>query len=145
MDPQIVSPGSLVEIELRIDGEPERLSLTIVPDAQADYYAGFLGESTPLAQAILGHALGEQLAYQAGEIRILSVAPSTRQPAPDRAAQRAEVIREAVAQSELKNVLAVATAVDNKWGDYDPEALVKDLDRRSKTSEQESGSPSPSE
>lgn len=134
-----VALGSHVEIELvDASGESERLAFDLVPDAQADFYAGFLGESTPLAQAILGHAIGDRLAYQAGgtsEVRILLVAPSTRQPSPDRAARRQEVIREAVAQSELKNVLAVATAVDNKWGDYDPEALVKALDRRSSTSQ----------
>ena len=138
-----IAPGSHVEIELvDASGESERLAFDLVPDAQADFYAGFLGASTLLAQTILGHLAGDRLAYQAGEtveVRILSVAPSTRQPSPDRAARREEVIRQAVAQSELKNVLAVATAVDNKWGDYDPEALVKDLDRRSKTDEQESG------
>jgi hypothetical protein len=135
-----VALSTHVDIELiDVSGESERLAFDLVLDDQADFYAGFLGESTPLAQAILGRSAGEYVAYhQAGEtsqVRLLSVSASTRQPSPDRAARRQEVIRAAVAQSELKNFLAVATAVDNKWGDYDPEALVKDLDRRSFTSQ----------
>ena len=106
-----------------------------MPEEQADYYAGFLGVCTPLAQALIGHSAGSVIEYQAGDVRkveILSVMPATKQDATDRAALREEVIRKAVAESELKNRIAVATSVDNKWGDYDPADLLDLLEDNSK-------------
>ena len=61
--------GTHVEVEL-IDeaGESERLVFDLVPDKQADFANGFLGESTPLAQAILGQTRRECGAYRVGDV-----------------------------------------------------------------------------
>ena len=121
-----------VEIEFSyIDGEHQNFSFVLVPDEQADFYAGFLGMSTPLAIAILGHEVGNSVEYRVGdvsEVQILSVTPATRQASSDRAAEREQVIRRAVVESELKNRIAIATSVDNKWGDYDPAGLLDSLE-----------------
>ena len=121
-----------VEIEFSYkDGERETLQFNIVPEEQADYYAGFLGVCTPLAQALMGHHAGDKIDYQVGDVRqvtIHSVTPSTHQDSTNRAAQREEVIRQAVAESELKDRIAIATSVDNKWGDYDPAGLLDSLE-----------------
>jgi hypothetical protein len=124
--------NSQVEIEFSyIDGEHQRLTFVLVPDEQADFYDGFLGLNTPLAKAILGHEVGSTIEYRAGdvnEVQILSVKPTTQQVSTDRAAQREQVIRRAVAESELKNRIAIATSVDNKWGDYDQAGLLDSLE-----------------
>ena len=121
-----------VEIELTCsDGEHEIMAFDIVPEDQADYYNGFLGVCTPIAQAIIGRPAGTTVSYKAGDIckiKILSVSHSTRQAPADRAAQREETIRKAVAESEIKDRIAVATAVDNKWGDSDPDGLLETLE-----------------
>ena len=123
-----------VELELLFaSGDSERLSIDLVRDNQADFYAGFLGAGTALGKAILGHEAGDELPYRAGEtraVRILAVTPSKRL-ASDQAARRERVIRDAVAESELKDRIAVATSVDNKWGDYDPAGLQQMLENES--------------
>lgn len=130
------SIGMHVEIELvYTTGESENLAFDLVEEAQADYYEGFLGESTPLAQAILGQQAGMRLPYDAGdarEIKILAISPSTRQPAPDRAAKRQQVIKQAVEESEFKNRLAVATSMSNKWGDFDADGFIKSQEQKPK-------------
>ena len=125
MDPLIVSPGSLVEIELRIDGEPERLSLTIVPDAQADYYAGFLGESTPLAKAILGQAVGAAVPYQDGRviIRDIRIADLPPEQAKENAAKRQEQLEQTHKEIAKTNAILFSLTVESKWGDYDPDGI----------------------
>jgi hypothetical protein len=111
-----VDLNTQVEIEMTYtSGEQQVMNFDLVTDDQADFYAGFLGVSTPLAQAILGQRLGTSVPYPVGdvtEVKILSICPSSRQAPSDKAAQRERVIRQAVAESELKNRLAVATAVD---------------------------------
>lgn len=129
----IISLNTRVELELvDSEGGSEELSFDLVEDTQADYYAGFLGTGTPLAKAILGQVAGSWIDYQVGDIvgiRILSVRKSSRQ-AEDRAAARQDTIRRVVALSELKDRIAVATSVDNKWGDYDPAGLLNLLDQQ---------------
>lgn len=123
-----------------IDGEHQRLTFVLVPDEQADFYDGFLGLNTPLAKAILGHEAGSTIEYRVGdvsEVQILSVKPTTRQASSDRAAEREQVIRKAVAESELKNRIAIATSVGNKWGDYDPSGLLDSLEDSSEEPEKE--------
>jgi len=135
MDEQQVTKINLytrVDLEL-VDsrGQSESLSFDLVEDTQADYYAGFLGIGTPLAKAILGQQAGSWIDYQEGDIvgiRIKAVCASSRQ-AEDRSAARQDTIRRVVAESELKDRIAVATAVDNKWGDYDPAGLLELLDQ----------------
>lgn len=127
-----------IDLKTRVDlelidarGRSEALSFDLVEDSRADYYDGFLGISTPLARAILGQVAGARLAYQAGdivEVRILAVSRSIRQ-AEDRTTKRQETFRRAAAESELKDRIAVATSVDNKWGDYDPAGLLDLLEQ----------------
>ena len=54
--------GSFVELELLSrSGEHEHLTFDFVADELADYQAGFLGASTPLAQAILGERIAKAI------------------------------------------------------------------------------------
>ena len=123
-----VTLGASVEIEM-IDesGAGERLVLVVVPDKEADFAAGFLGAGTPLAKALLGQRLGSVVAYKQGdirEVRILSVTPGARVPRTGADASRQAVIEKALDKADLEDALRLALAVDVKWGEYDPEALV---------------------
>jgi hypothetical protein len=120
--------GSHVEVELiEASGSRERLAFDIVPDSQADFGTGFLGASTPLAQAVLGQCAGSSVPYQAEDIRevhILTVAPSHRIARDDIAANRQAVIQRAVSKSDLENAVRFALTVDVKWGNTDPEGIA---------------------
>jgi hypothetical protein len=122
MDERRVELGSLVEVELLSRTEPpERLSFTLVDDRQADFKAGFLGASTPLAQVLLGRTAGETPPYPAGDltaVRILSVQPG-RVQTEDVAARRRAVVDKAVKHSDYVNAMIFAGSVNSKWGDYD--------------------------
>ena len=122
-----ITLGSQVEIELiGGDGERERLTVTLVPDAQADFATGFLGESTPLARALFGQLAGAEVPYQVADMRavkILAVSAEGQKPTEDIAARREAAMREAVAKSEFIQAMMFATAVDTKWGGYDPDSL----------------------
>jgi hypothetical protein len=121
---QRVAVGTHVEVEL-IDetGERERLVFDLVPDKQADFANEFLGESTPLAQAILGQTEGCVVAYRVGDIvkvSILTVTLDARVPVEDVAAKRQAVVQQVVAESNRISDMVFALAVGSKWGDYDP-------------------------
>jgi len=121
---QRVVVGTHVEVEL-IDeaGAREHLVFDLVPDKQADFANGFLGESTPLAQAILGQTAGSVVAYRMGDVvkvSILTVMPEARVPVEDVAAKRQAVIEQVVAESNRISDMVFALAVGSKWGDYDP-------------------------
>jgi hypothetical protein len=121
---QQVAVGTHVEVEL-IDeaGERERLVFDLVPDKQADFANGFLGESTPLAQAILGQTASCVVDYRVGDIvqvAILTVTPEARAPVEDGAAKRQAVIEQVVTESNRISDMVFALAVGSKWGDYDP-------------------------
>jgi hypothetical protein len=121
-----VQPGLLIEVEIAYSSEAERLQFVIVPDQQADFAAGFLGESTPLAQAILGEPLGAEIPYFTGDARsvhILSVTTTERKPGEDAADRRQKKLRQAVEQSERTNAMIFASSFSGKWGDYDPNAI----------------------
>ena len=87
--------GCLVEIELLSrSGEREHLKFDLVSDQQADYQAGFLGVSTPLAQAILGEKIGVTIPYFTDElmaVEILSIRESRRSPDTNPASRREAV------------------------------------------------------
>lgn len=127
-----VAVGTHVEVELiTASGTSEGMAFDIVPDSSADFAAGFLGEGTPLAQAILGQRAGSRVPYTAAdvvEVRILSVAPGAPPPDGDASANRQVVIQEAVSKSNLADMLRLALTVDTKWGDYDPEGLEENWD-----------------
>lgn len=128
--PGLVALGTHVEIELVSEtGEAERLACDIVPDAAADFAAGFLGASTPLAKAIMGHPAGTLLPYAQAdivEVRIVSVKLSQRRAAEDAAAARQAVTEEAVARAKTDELVQLALTVNVKWGDYDPGPLVNE-------------------
>jgi len=129
-----VKIGMRVEIELLSEsGEVERLAFDLVADEQADFASGFLGAGTPLAQAILGQMVGATVPYAVAdevEVRILSVAPSQRAPAPEVAAAREAAAQEAVSKANMEEMVRLALTVDVKWGDYDPEALESGWDKQ---------------
>jgi hypothetical protein len=118
-----------VEIELVYrNGETERLGFDLVPDQQADFESGFLGESTPLAQNILDNPVGETVPYLSEDIlavRILSVGVIRSTPSDEAAARRAESIRKAVADSQRTSAMIFASSFSGKWGDYDPGGIEK--------------------
>lgn len=114
---------------LSAQGEPETLEFDIVPDAEADFAHGYLGISTPLARAIMGHVEGDTVRYRAESVtavRIAQVTPAAT-PATNKQAERQAVIDKAVAQSEALNDAAFAMAAGSKWGDYDPAARVTEI------------------
>ncbi len=126
--PAVVDVGAFVEIEfITSGGERESLSFQLVVDAQADFKNGYLGEGTPLAQAILGHPAGDTVPYQADEIEaveILSVQPGRAAQGEDVAARRQETLRKAAEQSDLTSTILFASSFSGKWGDYDPTSLM---------------------
>lgn len=125
-DPR-VQPGFWVAINLLSrSGESEHLEFDLVPDEQADYQAGFLGASTPLAKAILGEKAGITVPYFTDElmaIEIVSIRESTRTPAPDAAIRRDAAVQNAKDQIEFTNAVLFAASVDTKWGAYDADGL----------------------
>src|SRR5512146_1433216 len=86
--------GRHVELELKYENsELERLSLDVVADDAADFERGVLGESTPLAKAIIGKTAGSVLPYRSGDIVqvcILSVSNELSGQPTDLSARREE-------------------------------------------------------
>ena len=123
----LVSNGCRVEINLLDrDGKRERLSFTIVPDESADFANGFLGESTPLAQIIMGEKSGIVIPYLKDDIfaiEILSVTPSTIKPPDDIAEKRQAMMEKTIREVEHTNAVVFASSFSGKWGDYDPDSL----------------------
>ena len=125
--PRPAISGAHVDLEL-IDasGGREALSFDIVPDKLADFKNGFLGEKTPLAQAINGHFTGERVPYQVDEIieiHILDVQRSQVKPDLGIEARRQAAMQKAVKQSDLTSTVLFASSYNGKWGDYDPSGL----------------------
>jgi len=133
-DKVAIALGQRVEMELISKSKKrEKLQVVVVADAAADFDKGFLGISTPLAQAILGHTAGETLEYTRGDIaqvKILAVQPSENAPAADAAEQRDEALRRARDKAELANMVSFALTFDSKWGDYDPETIVENFEKK---------------
>ncbi|MGD0006644.1 MAG: hypothetical protein ABSE06_20715 [Anaerolineaceae bacterium] len=130
--PRPALSGSHVDLEL-IDasGGREALSFDIVPDKLADFKNGFLGEKTPLAQAISGRIAGEHVTYRVDEIveiHILDVQRSQASPDKGIEARRQAALRKAVRQSDLTNAVLFASSFNGKWGDYDPTGLTEEMD-----------------
>jgi hypothetical protein len=131
-EPRIrIGPNTHVQVMLISEqGAPETLEFDVVPDSEADFVHGFLGISTPLAHAIVGHAKDEVVPYRAEDVtavRIVKVTPSAATPPANVQAERQAVIEKAVAQSEVLNDAAFALAAGSKWGDYDPAATVTEV------------------
>jgi hypothetical protein len=135
--PLLVQSGLSVQVEITYtpgsDPEKERLEFVIVPDEQADFKAGFLGQGTPLAQAILGEPVGRVVPYFTGDalsVTILSAVPTSKAPRQDTAARRQEAYRQAVEQSDRTNAMIFASSFSGKWGDYDPGGVEKWEERK---------------
>jgi Transcription elongation factor, GreA/GreB, C-term len=125
-DQPAVEPDLLVEVEITYEDGRERLKLVIVPDELADFKAGFLGEGTPLAQAILGERVGSQIPYHYGDARsveVLSITETDRKPPSDAGDRRKEAIQQALEQAERTSAMMFASSFSGKWGDYDPNAI----------------------
>lgn len=124
-----ITIGTRVEIELLArDKTREKLILVLVNDNAADFDKGYLSINTPLAKNILGHAVGETLAYLQGDmlqVKILAVENAPATTMTDAAEQRDETLRRARDKAELANMVSFALTFDSKWGDYDPEQIVK--------------------
>jgi hypothetical protein len=122
--------GRHVELEVTYGpGDTEMLSLDVVSDSAADFERGFLGESTPLAQAIIGHVAGDAVTYQAGDrvrVQILLVSEELRGKPEDLSARREEVERKARLDSDTTNLVLFASSFSGKWGDYDPNAVKRE-------------------
>lgn len=129
MTKNLVATNTRIKIELVSKTRTrEKLEFVLVPDDAADFDRGLLGLGTPLAQAILGHAAEETLDYKRGDIvqvKILSVQPNTASTAPAAGEAREETLRRARDKAELDNMVSFALTFDSKWGDYDPEQIVK--------------------
>ncbi len=128
--PLKVWAGRHVELELKYQtSEVERLSLDVVADQSADFDHGFLGESTPLAKAIMGRQAGEVVPYRAGdivEVRILSVSVELSAPPEDLSRRREETERRAIRHSDHTSAVIYASSMNSKWGDYDPDGLKEE-------------------
>jgi hypothetical protein len=128
LDSPTVQLGSHVRVELLdTTGETQQLEFDLVPDASADFSRGYLGVTTPLAQAILDQPAGATLPYRQADIlqvRILSLTPSTPLPLADLAQQREEAARKALQQVEQTNAMIFASSFSGKWGDYDPDGIT---------------------
>lgn len=127
--PVVVKVGMRVELELiDQDGETEKMAVQIVDEKAADFSAGFIAASTPLARAILGQPSGKTLPYRIGDlraVRILSISAGTSQPEEDAANRREVAIKKAVAEVDRTNAILFASSFSGKWGDYDPEGVEK--------------------
>ena len=122
--------GRHVTLDLKYEnGEVERLELDVVADNTADFDKGFLGESTPLAKAILGKSAGMVVPYRAGdivEVRIVAVTGELSGQPEDQSTRREKTIRKAISDSDRTNAIIYASSMNSKWGDYDPDGLKED-------------------
>lgn len=140
-NPQSIDRFTQVDLEL-IDpsGEIDRISVIIVPDDQADYYAGYLGESTPLARAILGKHAGTVASYYANgliKVKILKVSVVGKTEPGQAAAQRKAAVQQAITDAERTNAMIFATSVAGKWGDYDADGMIEAWDQDDKGNNEE--------
>ncbi len=133
-EPLKAALGTHVVIDLVLSDGTDRLEFDIVPDKQADFPHGFLGVTTPLAQAILGRVAHSIIPYRVNdgrEIRILSVAPAQNLPTDEAARRHEEILRNAIEHSDRTNAMIFASSFSGKWGDYDPTAFSIGEDEKS--------------
>ncbi len=79
----------------------ERQVFVIVPDKFADYAHHLLGEGTPLAKALMGRTVEEEVPYRLDDIvkvRILVVRPVVSDTNYEAASQREAEYRQALAR-----------------------------------------------
>jgi hypothetical protein len=125
-----ITVGCHVELYL-VDrgGNKDRFNIDIVSDESADFPHGFLGESTPLANVLLGERAGTVIPYLKDDIlaiEILSVTPSIIIPPNDAQEKRQSQLNKAIREVEHTNAVVFASSFSGKWGDYDPDSLPND-------------------
>lgn len=124
-----VNVGCQVEVELLSrSAEAEQLAFRMVSDQQADFAHGLLGESTPLAKAILDQPEGSVVPYSMADIyavRILSVTPGQADAESDAAERRRAEAEDAARQAGRTSAIVFASSFSGKWGDYDPSGIEK--------------------
>lgn len=130
----LIAVGCEVEVDL-LDrsGNKERLKLLIVPDSAADFAQGYLGENTPLAQALLGERAGHTIPYLKNDIlgiEILTVIKSSNQPTDEIAEKRAAMMKKTLREVEDTNAMVFASSFSGKWGDYDPDSISKEKEQK---------------
>ena len=122
-----VKTGVQVEIEfVDEEGSTEKQVFIIVPDKFADYASGFLGESTPLAQTLMGRTVGETVPYHLdtlSSLRILTIRLVEVDSLGEAASQREAEYRKALQDLNKRNAAAFAASFSGKWGDYDPDGV----------------------
>lgn len=137
-----IGVGTRVQVELISKNKTrEKLQVTLVADDQADFDKYFLSASTPLAKTLLGHHAGETLDYKHSDIvqlKIVAVEAGSVLAQADTAEQRGETLRRARDKAELSNLVSFALTFDSKWGDYDPEQIVKQYEDDEKKNVNES-------
>jgi Transcription elongation factor, GreA/GreB, C-term len=121
-----VQVGSHVRVDLVYETETEQLEFDIVADQHADFTHGLLGESTPLAQVLIGKTAGQVVSYKIGDaqmVRILDVSPGKQADLENISARRQETMRKALEETERTNAMIFASSYSGKWGDYDPSGI----------------------
>jgi hypothetical protein len=118
--------GAHVRVELVYQAETEQLEFDIVADQYADFAHGLLGESTPLAQALIGKITGQAVPYKVGDaqmVKILEVLPGKHTEVENVSARRQEAMRKVLEETERTNAIIFASSYSGKWGDYDPSGI----------------------
>jgi hypothetical protein len=122
-----VKLGDQVEIQVFYrSGHKEKLVLDLVKDSEADINQGYLGESTPIATAILDEPPGTIVPFFTPEllaIEILSVQEASRQPDPDVSKRRKQSLKDTLNRIEFRDAILFASSTETKWGQYDPDGL----------------------
>ena len=126
----LISVGCQVEVDL-LDraGKRERLNFVIVPDQEADFAHGYLGEGTPLGKILLGEKAGTIVPYLKDDIHaidIRAVTKPTSNPTDDAAKKREAKMKETIREVEDTNAMIFASSFSGKWGDYDPDSIPKE-------------------
>ncbi len=124
---ETVQIGCNLHIELLYrSGNKEQLTFDLVLDEQADIENGFLGISTPLAQALIGEKCGYLIPYFTHEIKaivILSINKADRKLGEEKSKSRRKSIHEILNQIEYRDAVLFASSTDTKWGSYDADVL----------------------
>jgi hypothetical protein len=85
-----------------------------------------IGESTPLAKAIIGHEAGAHLPYRVGDalrVHLKNITMSLNSEPVDLTDRREDTLRKAVKESDRANAIIFASSMNSKWGDYDPSGI----------------------
>ena len=91
--------------------------VNLVPEGEADFYSGYLGEHTPLAEAILGRPAGSLTSYYANglqRVKILSVTPFDPDEARGAADDRKAAFQQAVTDAERTSAIVFASSYTGK-------------------------------